>query len=335
MIDLDNTRIQECTKLAEEILADFQTRRIPVDSILLKALRLYSLLGDQFGITLFTYETSGYPLTPTGMPQNVWVIAEAAGRTYAVQNPMNPAQLLYYSFPMLLSELQAALDAEKSKTQQTANTMQQQGLLQMQTAFSVDPTVQGLPDSTATISSGQRWMQTIRSRLYQYVLQTYQYLKYGSAAEGTFTEFRMQADERLKKICPKAIEKLSSAYNNLNSSNQEDWANAVHSCRRILTDLADALYPPRDEPVIVDGKPVKVGKDQYINRLVQFIASKAGSKTFADVVGADLSSIGMRLDAIYDAVCKGTHAEITKDEASRYIIHTYLLISDIVSLTDQ
>ena len=79
MIDLDNTRIQECTKLAEEILADFQTRRIPVDSILLKALRLYRLIGDQFGIALFTYETSGYPTTPTGMAQNVWVIAEAAG----------------------------------------------------------------------------------------------------------------------------------------------------------------------------------------------------------------------------------------------------------------
>ena len=86
---------------------------------------------------------------------------------------------------------------------------------------------------------------------------------------------------------------------------------------------------------MVGGRAIKVGKDQYINRLVQFIASKEGSKTFADVVGADLSSIGERLDAIYEATNKGTHAEIAKDEASRYIIHTYLLISDIVSLTDQ
>ena len=59
-----------------------------------------------------------------------------------------------------------------------------------------------------------------------------------------------------------------------------------------------------------------------------------GSKTYKDVVGADLGSIGMRLDAINDAVCKGTHVEVTKDEASRYIIHTYLLISDIISLCD-
>lgn len=153
--------------------------------------------------------------------------------------------------------------------------------------------------------------------------------------DSIFSEFRREADEKLEALAPSVLEKLTSIYGNLNSENPEDWANAVHSCRRILTDLADALYPPRDEPVVVNGKTIKVGKDQYINRLVQFIASKAGSKTFSNVVGADLSSIGMRLDAIYDAVCKGTHAEITKDEASRYIIHTYLLISDIVSLTDQ
>ena len=61
---------------------------------------------------------------------------------------------------------------------------------------------------------------------------------------------------------------------------------------------------------------------------------KASTAAYWDVVGADISSIGMRLDAINDAVCKGTHAEITKDEASRYIIHTYLLISDIVALID-
>ena len=44
------------------------------------------------------------------------------------------------------------------------------------------------------------------------------------------------------------------------------------------------------------------------------------------------SSIGMRLDAINEAVCKGTHVDVSKDEASRYIIHTYLLISDIISI---
>lgn len=101
-----------------------------------------------------------------------------------------------------------------------------------------------------------------------------------------------------------------------------------------MVNLADVLYPARDEPIEIDGKQIKVGADQYINRLIQFISSKAKSKTYQDIVGADLSSIGKRLDAVNDAVCKGTHTEITRNEASRYIIHTYLLISDIVALID-
>ena len=121
----------------------------------------------------------------------------------------------------------------------------------------------------------------------------------------------------------------------MDSDNPEDWANAVHSCRRILLDLADSVYPASDTPIEVDGKIIDVGKDKYINRLIQFIASKSESKTYSNVVGADLSNIGNRLDAINDAVCKGTHTNITKDEASRYIIHTYLLISDIVALTEE
>ena len=152
--------------------------------------------------------------------------------------------------------------------------------------------------------------------------------------ESVFSRFRKEADKKLEALAPSILEKLSSVYGNLDSENPEDWANAVHSCRRILVDLADALFPPRQEPVVVGGKGIKVGEEQYINRLVQFIAGKSESKTYRDVVGADLSNIGNRLDAINDAMCKGTHAEITKNEATRYIIHTYLLVSDIVSLMD-
>jgi hypothetical protein len=123
-----------------------------------------------------------------------------------------------------------------------------------------------------------------------------------------------------------------SVYNNMDSSNPEDWANAVHSCRRILKDVADALYPPCDIPIEVNGRKIKLDADSYINRLIQYINSKSESATFINVVGSSLSSIGIRLDSINEAVCKGTHTEIKKEEAHRYIIHTYLLLGDILSL---
>ena len=331
---MDANRIKDCTELSAEILGDFELSRIPVENVILKGLRLCRMLGDNTGVQLFTYESSGYPCTPTGLTPDVWQIAQLAGRTYMSPNPSNPSTPLYYHIPTLLAEYQSIIDIQ---------TRQLSAATDPNISFTGTP-YQGLgyqrsnqmERSTAAnaVVNAQKWLQTIRGRLYDYVLQIHNNSVYGNIVEDTFTKARMEANLKLNSLCPQAISKFVSVYENMGSDNPEDWANAVHSCRRILVDLADALYPPKKEPVIVGGREIKVGEEQYINRLVQFIAGKAESKTYRDVVGADLSSIGNRLDAINDAVCKGTHAEITKDEASRYIIHTYLLLSDIVVLTD-
>lgn len=92
--------------------------------------------------------------------------------------------------------------------------------------------------------------------------------------------------------------------------------------------MADALRHPGDD---VDGR--KMGEDQYINRLVDWIAnsSKAGG-TARDVVTRDLEYLGNRLDALADAGHKGAHGEVSRYEASRFITGTYLLIGDILQL---
>ena len=181
----------------------------------------------------------------------------------------------------------------------------------------------------------QKWLNTIKVKLYQYILHIYHELKYGGIIEDIFTEMRNLSDKKLSKLCPKSIEKFVSVYSNINSDNQEDWANAVHSCRRILLDLADALCPAQDKPATKKGKTIQLGRENYINRLIQFIESKKGSKTYERIVGTELESIGKRLKAVNEASNKGTHDNVSKFEAKRYIIHTYLLISDIIALTDE
>jgi len=49
-------------------------------------------------------------------------------------------------------------------------------------------------------------------------------------------------------------------------------------------------------------------------------------------VGSHLDYIGDRIDSIYNASTKGTHAKVSKEEAERYVIYTYLLLSDLLSL---
>ncbi|ENX04871.1 hypothetical protein [Acinetobacter variabilis] len=66
---------------------------------------------------------------------------------------------------------------------------------------------------------------------------------------------------------PLSAQKFASVYENLTSENSEDWSNAVHSCRRILQDTADVIYPAREDKTInLDNgktKIIKLGVDNY------------------------------------------------------------------------
>lgn len=334
---MNSERIKECTQLSAEILKNFELSEIPVSKIILKCLRLCRLLGDEDGILLFTFESSGYPSTTSGMTAESWRISKIAGRRYFQKEKDKKGKEVEveYASTSLVAELEESITAQKLRLSASVDpNVSLSSANPNQLVMAPPGNASERNGIVSSIQKSQKTLQKITGCLYNYILHIYNKLSYGNIVEDTFTHARMEANDKLSSLCPQSIAKFVAVYDNMDSDNPEDWANAVHSCRRILVDLADALYPPREDPVQIAGKTIKVGPEQYINRLVQFVISRSESDTYAKVVGSDLSSIGNRLDAINDAVCKGTHAEISKGEASRYIIHTYLLISDIVSLVD-
>jgi hypothetical protein len=71
--------------------------------------------------------------------------------------------------------------------------------------------------------------------------------------------------------------------------------------RRVLQDLADSLYPARDDVVKkIDGKDttIKLGADAYINRIVAYCEENADSERFKEIVGSHMGFLGDRLDAV-------------------------------------
>ncbi len=135
------------------------------------------------------------------------------------------------------------------------------------------------------------------------------------------------------------MQRFSAAYDNLRSTNPEDWSNAVHSCRRILEDLADSVFPPQQEPRIkvVNGREIKIQlkKQNYINRIVAFVEDNSESGRFVAIVGSHLRFLGDRLDAAFGAAQKGTHQTIvSREEADRYVLFTYMLVGDIIALIE-
>ncbi|MDN4473719.1 hypothetical protein [Demequina zhanjiangensis] len=170
-------------------------------------------------------------------------------------------------------------------------------------------------------------IETVVNTIHAWVVDKYLELRFGGAAESAFELLREQVDRDISRLAPDAALMFSAAFENIDSDNPEHWANAASTCRRLLREIADQLQPS-SEPI--NGRDMTA--DKYINRLAYWIEQREASSTRRDVVLSDLEFLGKRLDAFDDAGHKGAHATVTREEASRYLVGTYLLAGDILAL---
>lgn len=332
--------LMEALELSADILRNVELSDMPLANIALKASRLARLLNDFDFQKIMAYEAGGYPTTPSGVPPEVWRLAVEAGRRYEQTDPetkktkqfvyVQPINSLEDQLRIAEASLAAARDPDVAIS--SANPWQQ--------VWSPHGNVFERNTIRQAVEKASSRLASRRTLIYQYAVQKYYELKFSDIASDVFARTRERVDATIGRTVPAAVQRLAAVYENLLSENPEDWSNAVHSCRRILQDLADAVFPPTDEEraVEVEGKTihVKLGREHYINRIMAFVQDSGDSKRFADIVGSHLKFIGERLDSVVTAVQKGSHATIVRrEEADRYVVYTYLLVGDILSLLEK
>ena len=272
----------------------------------------------------------------TGVTLDVWRLGEEAGRVYEQQD-IATKEIMQYMYTESIGELD-----ERLKNVDTSLAAARDPDVSLSSAnpnqYVASGTSNRFERDTIRLNatSYAKRLASRRNLIYQYTLQKYYKLKFSGIAEDIFTRTRSRVDQRIGELIPDAVQKFTAVYESLYSENPENWSNAVHSCRRILQDLADAIFPARDDSVIqVDGKEriVKLGKENYINRIIAFVEEKASSERFEEIVGSNLAYLGDRLDSTFQASQKGSHSNIVdRDEADRYVVYTYLLVGDVLSL---
>ena len=327
------TQSKEALKLAEEILKNIELQEISLSNIVLRCARLARITTNQAAMDLFKYELTGYPTDNSGfvLPE-AFQLARYANRTFKQKDKLG--NINEYLFPETVAELENELESAKE---------------QMKVAFDRDvsvsssnPTQYVIPPIGNSIERAglrkiivekAKKLDQLRVGYYNYVLGVYYEIKLKNITENIFQKRKIIVDKTLSKYLPKAFEKFVSVYQNLKSENSEDWANAVHSCRRIIKDVADFLYPATDEEIEINsGERIKLDDKHYIIRLKQFIKEHSESKSFLRVVGSHLDYISNRIDAVYKISTKGSHAEVKQKEAESYVMYTYMLIGDIMDL---
>ena len=330
---LDSKTVMQL-KLAEEILEDFELQKIPAQNILLKCLRLARLINDLDAIEWLYQEANGFEMDEQNkLTKKAWEATKKSGRRIFETNKNGEKQEL--AFIQTLATLEKTIEINMKRMESAKDPN-----ISVSTQSPYNPVLpqnkferMGIVENIASLTTK---FEKIRANIYKYVLNVYYQLRFGNVVEEIFTEQRLFVDKVLSQFAPDTVKKLITIYENLQKRSEENWSNAVHSCRRILNEISDILYPPCKEPFQkeINGKmkEIKRGKDNYINRLILFVEDNSDSETFHRVVGSNLKFICDRIESIYKASCKGTHSIVTFEEAKKYIIYTYLLLGDILSL---
>lgn len=325
--------LEEALVLSAEILADIELSRGTLTSAALKAGRLARLLNDHRAQLVFQYEAGGYPAKAAGIPPEVWELVIAAGRSYEKKDD-KPGEVSIYGFTESIEQLEDQIESGKIALQaaRDPNVSVSSSNPSQYVGVPLGHTMERVGIRTAIDTANKR-LASRRAFIHQYTSRRHYELKFSGAAQNVFVSVREAVDGSIADVVPDAVQKFASVHDNLRSGNPEDWSNAVHSCRRILQDLADALFPAQAESRVAgDGREIKLGPDNYINRLACFADDRSDSLRFTEIVGSHISFLGDRLDAVFRAAQKGSHASVTQGEANRYVIYTYMLVADLLSL---
>ena len=163
-------------------------------------------------------------------------------------------------------------------------------------------------------ANGRTVIERIRYRTYGYLCRCENELALGAAAATVFDNHRRRVDATLSVVAPDVLEQFGAAYRRSRDGDGESLAHALQSCRRILSAVANIVFPPCSEPHLgMDGKPRLVGPEQYKNRILAFL-DQAQRQTAASVIRATFEDFDKRLSALNKLDSKGVHDDVEQSE---------------------
>jgi DNA uptake protein ComE-like DNA-binding protein len=116
------------------------------------------------------------------------------------------------------------------------------------------------------------------------------------------------------------------AFKAVSSTKDEEWSQALATCRRLLEGLADAVHPANSD--LAAGRVLT--QAQYVNRIWAFMDKAIESDSNKSLAKAHVDFLGAWMEKTNKITNKGVHAEVGQLEAVKAVFHTYLVIADIL-----
>ena len=174
--------------------------------------------------------------------------------------------------------------------------------------------------------------QRVKIRCLNYAIQLEKQLDNQEKSEAFVVEAQNIVNNYFKEHSIDVYRKLQKASKLLRSQDTEDFSLLLTSVRRAMNSVADHFYPPSDDFVICsDGKERKMGNEQYLNRLHQFIHQELGKSTSTELLKDELNYLASFSRRLNDLASKGVHTNVHMGEAKQCYISFFMFLYNLVS----
>lgn len=301
MTQTNQSKSQHIQALAEELVADVELGRLIGQNLLLKALRLAQLRDDHEAYQWLRFEVYGYESPGS----------DAVSDKY-VQNTGRHLIDTRASF----QQLEVHRDACESRLQFLEKT---------RPVFNTggEEKIRALKE----VMGAKTILARVLAMVYEFATRVYCESRFSGIADAIFDRYRAVVDAKLATSCGDVLQKIPSVYDRLMAGDAEAISQALTTCRRVLESFADAVNPPSDRTIQVDGNPVTLDKGHWRARVREYLDGRVDSTSRKDRLNHALRDLANR-------VSTGVHDDVAPDEAKALFLHTYLFVGEVITLAD-
>lgn len=327
-------KIDEARKISEALLDDLENSSSKIDAILMRAKRLARLMRDSDAQLWLDLETKGYPEEFSFKELGSCIKYAASGGRIDIKT--------FKYYPQSLPTIEANAESDEAllnslKTTRAPATTKVNNFVEKNATEALMATqLKYQSQQKKNYASSKSLYSSMKSAIHNYATDTYLAVEFGDVAEEIFDGARNLVDTFIRSHCPKAAEKVVAINERMSDGSEESRSAALTSCRRLLMDIADSVFPARKEEwKDRKGKNRKVGTEQYKNRILAYLADIEKSEGSYVLLESELEHLASRLDVIYEKTCKGVHIDVSLNEARLAVIHTYLFIGEVATYSTQ
>ena len=327
-------KIEKALEACEKVIDGIEDSTITTESALLQCSKIARLTNDEENLIWLQYEYGGYPKNNDGrVISDAWNIAYKKGRGYQKDGKL-------YIFTELASELEEKITAQqKAVGNFTTNGASVSGELAL---LAMDRLTTNVHRSTITmvadVAIAQKRLASLKAQYYEYALKKHIELNFGNVATDVFARYREQVDLAFSELSKETLLKLQAIEGKINSGNPEMYSQALTTCRRLFESTAVELFskhfPDYKDKVYKtkSGAEIDVSGNHYKNKLSAVIEKLEDKSMKKTLVGSNVIYLLDWIDNLSNLQCEGEHSDITKEDAERCILQTYMCLGDVLTL---